>query len=190
MNKKFGSHVAALVLVCMCGVSAIADTQADKPKAASSGAKVSKAVSDTAINWMQFDAGLAKAKKEKKHMFVDFTTAWCGWCKKMEAETFSRPEVIKYVNDNFIAAKVIGDSDKELDLEGYKISERNLTTGSFKVTGFPAFAFLTPEGISLGVLPGYRPKDAMMEVFEFVKEKKYDTSKAAAQSNEKQPEKK
>lgn len=150
------------------------------------------AVIDTAakINWMQFDVGLAKAKKEKKHLFVDFTAAWCGWCKKMDAETFSRPEVIKYVNDNFIAAKVIGDSDKELDLDGYKISERNLTTGEFRVKGFPAFAFLSPEAKVVRLLSGYRPTENMMEELVYVKERKYDTTKVATPDGSKQPEKK
>jgi thioredoxin-related protein len=193
MSNRYFTVLFATIAIMLLGIAAFAAPSGTKPASPTAPAKpAAPAVADSTakINWMQFDAGLVKAKKEKKHMFVDFTTSWCGWCKKMDAETFSRPEVIKYVNDNFIAAKVIGDSDKELDIDGYKISERNLTTGSFKVSGFPAFAFLTPEGINLGVIPGYRQTDKMMEFFEFVKEKKYDTTKTANPKSEKSAEKK
>jgi thioredoxin-related protein len=196
MSNRYFTAFLTTLAIGLFGILASAQTGSSGAKTAKPSASpkpaTQAAVADTAakINWMQFDLGLAKAKKENKHMFVDFTTSWCGWCKKMDAETFSRPEVIKYVNDHFIAAKVIGDSDKELDIEGYKISEKNLTTGSFKVTGFPAFAFLTPEGINLGLIPGYRQTDAMMSYFEFVKEKKYDTTKTAAPDSKNSTEKK
>jgi len=184
----------AIAAVALFNLGAHADTPTvgAKPVSPAPTKPAVPMVVDTAakINWMQFDVGLAKAKKEKKHMFVDFTTAWCGWCKKMEAETFSRPEVIKYVNDNFIAARVIGDSEKELDIEGYKISERNLTTGEFGVKGFPAFAFLSPEAKVVRLLSGYRPAENMMEELVFVKERKYDTTKATSPQNNQQPEKK
>src|SRR5204862_6632909 len=36
-----------------------------------------------------FATVLAKARAEKKVVFVDFTTEWCGWCKKLEQDTFS-----------------------------------------------------------------------------------------------------
>ena len=34
-----------------------------------------------------------KAEKEKKLVLLDFTGLdWCGWCKKLDAEVFSKPE--------------------------------------------------------------------------------------------------
>ncbi len=125
------------------------------------------------IEWVTYDVGIQRAKKENKHVVVDFTTSWCGWCKKMEAETFSDSAVIKLMNDNFVSVKVIGDSERKLDIDGYKISEEDLTRQTFGVRGFPAFAFLTAEGQSLGTLPGYRPKDQFVELLNFVKDKKY-----------------
>ena len=48
----------------------------------------------------------AAAQEQNKPIFIDFSTDWCGWCKVMDNKTFSDPEVIKFMNDNFICLKV------------------------------------------------------------------------------------
>jgi thioredoxin-related protein len=134
----------------------------DKKTAPADASKKSDNTKETAINWLPFDQALAKAKAENKNLFVDLTASWCGWCKKMEKETFSQPEVIEMVNKNFIPARVWGDSDNKLDIQGYKISERDLATSAFQVTGYPTFYFLCPDGKGYSRIIGYRPKDALL----------------------------
>lgn len=126
------------------------------------------------IDWMTYPEGLAKAAKGEKHVFIDFSTSWCGWCKKMDREVFSDPEVIKMLNDNFVAVKVEGDSRKKLDIDGYIISEADLTRKDYGVRGFPAFWFLKSDGTKIAPLSGYKPKDTFMRALSFVHEKKYE----------------
>ncbi len=57
------------------------------------------------IKWMTFEEALAQNKKKPKKIFVDLYTDWCGWCKKMDAETFTDPEVVKYINKKYYAVK-------------------------------------------------------------------------------------
>lgn len=160
---------AALLLVLLLGTMAAvaAETAAEKaqPKATTptTPAKPADSAASGEIKWIPFDEGLAKAKAEGKNIFVDLTASWCGWCKKMDKETFNQPEVVKMVNENFVPVKVWGDSDKELIIEGYKISERNLATSAFGVTGFPTFFFLCPNGKAYNRLIGYRVKDALVK---------------------------
>ncbi len=155
-----------LVLVAAAVIIAGEDSRADD----------SEAVKPESIQWVAFDVGLERAEKENKHVFVDFTAKWCGYCKKMDRETFSKPEVIDMLNEKFIPVKVDGDSKDTLDIKGYKITEANLTKTEFGVRGYPTFWFLTPEGSKLGNITGYRPPNVMMEAFEFVSERKYDTT--------------
>ena len=136
----------------------------------------------TEIEWLSYDEGLAQAIREGKHLFVDFTTKWCGYCKKMERTTFREPEIISMLANNFIAVKVDGDSKKELDIDGYKISERNLTTKEFKVRGYPTFWFLDPAGTKLGAVRGYQPAASLKNYLEFVKDKKYEEQTETDQS--------
>ncbi len=131
----------------------------------------------TKIAWLPYDVGLEKAKKENKHILVDFYTNWCYYCKKMDREVFVRPEVIKMLNEYFITVKVNGESKKELDIDGYKITERNLAISEYRVRGYPAYWFLKPDSEKLGVLPGYQKPEVFLDVLYFMKEALYDSMK-------------
>lgn len=137
----------------------------------------SGATKSTEIVWMSYDAGLAKAKAEDKHIFVNFTTSWCGWCKKMNKTTFKEDEILGILADNFVSIKVDGDSKNELDIDGYKITEQNLTRSEFQVRSYPTYYFLTPEGGKLGAARGYQNKEQLSKVLTFVAERQYDTTK-------------
>ena len=50
------------------------------------------------VNWLTWEEAQERNKKEPRKIFVDVYTQWCGWCKKMDKETFSNPEIIKYLN--------------------------------------------------------------------------------------------
>ena len=48
------------------------------------------------FNHSDWKSILAKAGKEKKFIFVDAYTTWCGPCKWMAANTFTNPEVAEF----------------------------------------------------------------------------------------------
>ncbi len=110
----------------------------------------------TKIEWLSYDEGLAKAKKEDKHLFIYFTTKWCVWCKKMDKTTFIEPEIVKMLNNHFVAIKIWGGSK------------------NYKVRGYPTFWFLDPSGTKLGTISGYQSATSLKNHLEFVKDKKYE----------------
>lgn len=57
------------------------------------------------INWINFQEALTRSKKDGKPVMIDVYTDWCGFCKKMDAQTFTDADVIAYVNENFHAVK-------------------------------------------------------------------------------------
>jgi thioredoxin-related protein len=137
------------------------------------------------IEWLDYDKGLIKGKEENKHIFIDFTAKWCGWCKKLDRETFADPEVIKMLEENFVSIKVDGESKRELNIDGYMISERDLTRREYGVRGFPALWFLKPDGSKIGPVRGYVPADKFLEALTFVKDRKYDPAYQPDSSAEK-----
>jgi len=132
-----------------------------------------KIVDTTQITWLPYDEGIAKARENGKKILVNFTTSWCGYCKKMNREVFSSPDAIKLINNNFIPIKVDGDSQNELNIDGYKITERSLTKAEYKVTGYPTYWLLTSETERLAPIKGYRPKDTFLDMLSYISDDAY-----------------
>ena len=40
--------------------------------------------SEGGVQWISFEQALQKSKTEKRPIFIDVYTDWCGWCKVME----------------------------------------------------------------------------------------------------------
>ena len=57
------------------------------------------------INWMTIEEAEAANKKEPRKLVIDVYTDWCGWCKKMDKDTFQNEKIAKYVNENYYAVK-------------------------------------------------------------------------------------
>jgi thioredoxin-related protein len=55
------------------------------------------------INWISVAEATEKMKTQKRKIFVDIYTDWCGWCKKMDQSTFSDKNIVKYINENYYA---------------------------------------------------------------------------------------
>ena len=65
------------------------------------------------------DQPVAKARLENKPILLFFTGSdWCGWCKKMDAATYSNPALIKYVNNNFYAVRFDAERQDTINFQG------------------------------------------------------------------------
>ena len=53
-----------------------------------------------------WEDALDAAKEEDKIIFVDAYAKWCGPCKRMAKEVFTKKEVGTFFNDNFINIKL------------------------------------------------------------------------------------
>jgi len=54
--------------------------------------------------WLvDLDVAYAISTKEKKPILVNFTGSdWCGWCKKLDADVFSKPEFQDWAKKNVV----------------------------------------------------------------------------------------
>jgi len=87
------------------------------------------------FNTSKWEEVTKTAKKEKKIIFIDAYTTWCGPCKQMANTTFKDPEVGKLFNDNFISTKI--------DME----SEEGIAFGKiYPISGYPTTLFIDNDG--------------------------------------------
>ena len=106
------------------------------------------------LSWLtDFDAAKSKARSDNKLVLLDFTGSdWCGWCKRLNAEVFSKPQFQDYAAKNLVLV--------ELDFPRYKqqsedVKKQNTRlAGEFQVEGFPTVVVLNAAGKKVGEL-GY-----------------------------------
>jgi thiol-disulfide isomerase/thioredoxin len=112
------------------------------------------------IIWQKgsFESILNKAKAEKKLVYVDIFTTWCGPCKQMDAEVFTNAQVGKTFNENFVCYKIDGEKGEGRDLVEY-----------FELESYPTSMFLDAEWNVVLKLEGFRPTDKLLEAAEKVK---------------------
>lgn len=79
------------------------------------------------LSWSNVENALPKAITEKKLVVIDVYTDWCGWCKRMDRDTYSNEEVVKYLNKNFIASKMNPEKEGSLEFNEKNILTQNLT---------------------------------------------------------------
>ncbi len=166
MWKQWAAVTAVFMLAVVltaCGSKQAADTSGgaaatttpDNATAANTQAPANREVSSTDIDWLPFDKGLQYAASENKLMLVDFSASWCVWCKKMEAETFTEPDVIRYINTHFIPVRVMSDSDNMLNINGKSVTEKQLAIQA-GIRGLPTFAVFNKDLARVYQFSGYR----------------------------------
>lgn len=92
-----------------------------------------------------------KATKERKLIFMDAYTAWCGPCKQMSRNVFTAPEVGDFFNKHFVNIKV--DMEKG---EGPRLA------GRYRVNSYPTLLFLDDKGEVVHAAKGSRPADQFL----------------------------
>lgn len=100
-----------------------------------------------------FSKAQAAAKADHKLLLLDFTGSdWCIWCKKLEAEVFSKPEFQKYAADHLVLMTVDFPRSKPLAATVRKQNEE--LAEKYGIQGFPTVVVLNSAGKQVGEL-GY-----------------------------------
>lgn len=116
-------------------------------------------VSSAFAQGIKFEKGslqslIDKAKTEKKLLFIDAMADWCGPCKLMDKNIFSKTEVGNFYNANFINAKF----DMQKDAVGREIAQK------FNVYSFPTFLFINGEGQLVVENKGYMDEKSFLQL--------------------------
>lgn len=119
------------------------------------GSSVQAASTTQKLKWYSFDEGMELGSSQGKKVFIHFWAQWCTYCHTMEKETFANPNVVAYLNRNFISVKVDTDREKKI-------------AGLFRVQGLPDNWFFSASGQIIGHRPGYIPPEIFLKILEAV----------------------
>jgi len=102
-----------------------------------------------AISWHRsLPEALQAAQTERKPLLVDFFATWCGPCRMMDEETWSRPEV---------AAAAQAFIPVRLDVD-----ENQQVARQYDITGVPTVIFLDATGKELDRQVGFATAEEML----------------------------
>ncbi len=133
----------------------------------------------SAIEWQEFSKALELAKKENKIVVVDFYTDWCGWCKRMDKDTYGHAEVVKYAKAKLIMSKVDAESQDKTRFKDRELTYQQLALG-MGVRGYPTTAFFDSNGDLITSISSYLTADQFMPILEFLSDGHYKTMKFEA----------
>jgi len=125
------------------------------------------------IEWLSFENAHAKTIKEKKLMMVDVYTDWCKWCKVMDEQTFSHPDVVKFAQKNMVMAKMNAESDAKVRFKDKDYTQRQLAMG-LGVTGYPTVVFFDDKGELITSVSGFITPDKFLPILEYLHGRHYD----------------
>ena len=180
--KKY-IHLSLIILLFACSSKNTAQKNSvDQTAMAStsgsgmqSEAKVEKEKEKDVIKWLSYDEAVKQSKKKPKKIFIDVYTDWCGWCKKMDKTTFEDAQIATYVNKKYYAVKLNAESTKTLTFQGKEMTERELSSKVFKITGYPCTVYLDSDEKLIQPIPGYMDVPTLDKILHYIGDDHYKT---------------
>lgn len=134
------------------------------------------------VQWMSFEEAVERSKKEKKKIFIDVYTDWCGWCKVMDKNTFNDPAVARILNEHFYPVKLNAEQRESIEFSGHTFKFiPNGRSGYHELAAsllnnqlsYPTVVFLNEEFKIIQPLAGYRKAPEFHMIAKYIGEDHY-----------------
>ena len=111
----------------------------------------------TEVNWTDFNTGFQQAQAEGKIAVIDCYTDWCGWCKKMDKNTFAVDSIAKRLNKDYISIKFNPEKPGSYYTGSDTLNGQQLllALSNNKPGGYPTTFFFVPQTNQMFQVPGY-----------------------------------
>ncbi len=136
------------------------------------------------VKWYTFEEAVQLSQANPKKLFIDVYTDWCGWCKRMDKDTFNDSVTAAYLNANFYPVKLNAEQKEAIKFAGkdfqfkteYKANELAMSLLQGQMS-YPSVVFLDEKFNLLTVVPGYQTPDGFKPILKYFGENIYLTKK-------------
>jgi thioredoxin-related protein len=130
------------------------------------------------VEWIELDNN-TKINNNGKKIIIDLYTDWCGWCKVMDRNTFTNPDVIDHINNNFIPVKFDAEYQNSVVFNNnsynfVKSGKKGINELAYYLTNgnlsYPMTVFLDENYNLITLLPGYHKPNFYNLVLKYIGE--------------------
>jgi len=142
------------------------------------------------VKWYSFEDALTLNAQRAayglptKKIFIDVYTDWCGFCKRMDAITFSHPVIADMLNRDWIPVKLNAERRDTVNINNQIFVNEHSGRGPHQLAiillngnmGYPSIALIDETGRPIQVLQGFKTPTQLEMLLSFFSTNAYRTT--------------